>query len=79
MKTIAITIEEDTLRRIDQVAGARGQSTTNRSKFIREAINQHLSEIEKASEEQLEREIFKRNRGKLRREALALIKEQAKR
>jgi metal-responsive CopG/Arc/MetJ family transcriptional regulator len=72
MKTIAITIGEDMLNRIDAIAGA------NRSRLIREAIGDHLDRIEKVSEEKREGEILKRNRRKLHQEALALIKEQAK-
>jgi metal-responsive CopG/Arc/MetJ family transcriptional regulator len=78
MKTIAITIEEHTLKRIDEVAGQRGESGTNRSQFIREAIKEHLVRIERQIEGEREREIFKRNRNKLHKQALALIKEQAK-
>jgi metal-responsive CopG/Arc/MetJ family transcriptional regulator len=78
MKTIAITIDEDTLRRIDKAANATGGTTANRSLFIREAIKDHLSRIEKTAEEARERDIFKRNRKKLHRQAMALIKEQAK-
>jgi metal-responsive CopG/Arc/MetJ family transcriptional regulator len=77
MKTIAITIAEDMLIRIDAVAIKDGQATANRSRFIREAIGDHLARIEKAREEEREREILKRNRHKLRQQALALIKEQA--
>ena len=79
MKTIAITIGEDMLNRIDTVAVRTGQPTANRSRFIREAIGDHLARIEKACEEEREREILKRNRRKLHQQALALIKEQAKR
>jgi metal-responsive CopG/Arc/MetJ family transcriptional regulator len=80
MKTIAITIEEDMLKRIDTVAAGsgRGQSAVSRSKFIREAIRHHLTHLERESEEARERQILKRHKGKLRRQAVALIKEQAK-
>ena len=78
MKTVAITIEEDTLRRIDEAAARTGRPSTNRSQFIRDAIKDYLARIEKESEEEREREIFKRNRSKLHRQALALIKEQTK-
>jgi metal-responsive CopG/Arc/MetJ family transcriptional regulator len=78
MKTIAITIEEDTLLRIDKVATGKGRTVVNRSKFIRDAIKDHLARIEKLTEEEREREIFQRHRKKLHKEALALIKEQAK-
>ena len=78
MKTIAITIGEDMLQRIDEITGDNRQAAGNRSQFIREAIKEHIARIQKIAEEEREREIFKRNRSKLHREALALIKEQAK-
>jgi Arc/MetJ-type ribon-helix-helix transcriptional regulator len=71
MKTIAITIDNDVIRRIDNVA-------SNRSEFIRRAVDDYLSRMERAAEEEHERKIFKRNRSQLRRQAVALIKEQAK-
>ena len=37
-----------------------------------------LTQIERLSEEKREKEIFRRNRQRLQRQALALIKEQAK-
>ena len=78
MKTIAITIEEDILKRIDDVAAGRGQPAVNRSKFIREAVKDHLARIERAGEEEREKEIFRRNRSRLHKQAVALIKEQGK-
>jgi metal-responsive CopG/Arc/MetJ family transcriptional regulator len=79
MKTIAITIEEDTLKRIDVVVAHEGQARANRSQFIRDAIKDYLTRTEKEKEEEREREIIKRNRSKLHRQAVALIKEQARR
>jgi len=78
MKTIAITMEEDDLKRIDKVAGSRTGTPMNRSQFIREAVRDYLARIEKTAEEEREREIFSRNRHRLHQQALALIKEQAK-
>jgi metal-responsive CopG/Arc/MetJ family transcriptional regulator len=78
MKTIAITIEEDILQRIDQAAGKPKGTPVNRSQFIREAVRDYLSRMEKTVEEEREREIFRRNRRRLYQQAVALIKEQAK-
>ena len=78
MKTIAITIEEDDLRRIDNLADSMPGHSLNRSQFIREAVRDYLARIENAAEEEREREIFSRNRHRLYQQALALIKEQAK-
>ena len=77
MKTIAITIDDDTLRRIDEITEG-SSSAGNRSQFIREAVRDRLRRIERLSEEKREKEIFRRNRKRLQRQALALIKEQAK-
>ena len=77
MKTIAITIDDDTLRRIDELTES-SSSAGNRSQFIREAVRERLRQIERLSEEKREKEIFRRNRQRLQRQALALIKEQAK-
>jgi metal-responsive CopG/Arc/MetJ family transcriptional regulator len=77
MKTIAITIDDDTLRRIDELTES-SSSAENRSQFIREAVRERLGQIERLNEEKREKEIFRRNRQRLQRQALALIKEQAK-
>ena len=73
MKTIAISIDEDMLRRIDLLGAA-----TNRSQLIRKAVQEYLTHIESVGEEEREREIFKRHRRTLERQAIALVKEQAK-
>jgi len=77
MKTIAITIDEAMLDRVDRLAGHRGD-TPNRSKIIRAAVAEYLARIERAAEEEREREVFRQHRGRLRRQAAALVKEQAK-
>lgn len=73
MKTIAISIDEDMLRRIDLLGAA-----TNRSQLIRKAVQEYLTHLERVGEEEREREIFKRHRRTLERQAIALVKEQAK-
>lgn len=78
MKTIAITIEEDMLNRIDRLTTLKGGGATNRSKIIREAVRTYLSLMERSVEEEREREIFKRHRTRLARQAAILVKEQAK-
>jgi len=76
-KTIAITIEENILERIDQLA-ASGDGSGNRSRIIREAVREYLTRTDLLAEETREREIFRRNRTKLAKQAAALVKEQAK-
>lgn len=79
MKTIAITIDEDTLDHVDRVAARkRAGESTNRSKIIRIAVREYLARLERAAEEEQERDILKRHARRLAREAAALVKAQAK-
>jgi metal-responsive CopG/Arc/MetJ family transcriptional regulator len=78
MKTIAITIEEDLIARMDRFAAVKGVRG-NRSRIVREALREYLSHFERLTEENREREIFRKNRTKLTRQAAALVKEQTKR
>jgi metal-responsive CopG/Arc/MetJ family transcriptional regulator len=78
MKTIAITIEEDILERIDRLAGKHGSGSRNRSQVIRTAVREYLTRSERLADEEREGEILRKNRGRLARQAAALVKEQAK-
>ncbi len=77
MKTIAITIDEDMLKRIDRIV-ALNAVARNRSQVIRQAIQEFIARLERLAEEEREREIFRRQRQRLARQADALVKEQAK-
>lgn len=77
MKTIAITIDEDMLKRIDRLV-AINAAARNRSQIIRQAIREFIARLERLAEEEHEREIFRRHRQRLARQADALVKEQAK-
>ena len=77
MKTIAITIDEDMLKRIDRLV-AINAAARNRSQMIRQAIQEFIARLERLAEEEHEREIFRRHRQRLARQADALVKEQAK-
>ena len=79
--TIAITIEEETLKRVDRVAVAAGERAggpANRSRVIRAAVHEYLARLERMAEEERERHILKRHSRRLARQAAALVKEQAK-
>ncbi len=76
MKTIAITIDEPLLQRLDQLVTRK--SSRSRSEEIRQAVEEYVSRVERLAEEQREREAFRQNKDILAREAVALIKEQAK-
>jgi metal-responsive CopG/Arc/MetJ family transcriptional regulator len=77
VKTIAITIEEETLERVDRAAERTG-ATANRSLVIRTAVREYLARVERIADEDRERAILKRHAKQLAREAAALVKEQAK-
>ena len=78
MKTIAITIDEPTLKRVDRLATNADFPFRNRSEIFRKAVDQFVKRLEREAEEQREAEIFHRHKSRLNRQAAALIKEQAR-
>jgi Arc/MetJ-type ribon-helix-helix transcriptional regulator len=78
MKTIAITIDESSINRIDRLLASNSVPWRSRSEVIRQALQKFLAGLERAAEEERERKIFRRHRISLNRQAAALIKEQAK-
>ncbi|HEY3449077.1 MAG TPA: ribbon-helix-helix domain-containing protein [Myxococcales bacterium] len=81
MKTIAITIDDETLEAIDKLARpggkGRGSAPGNRSKVVREALREFLAQREKAAREEAEWKVWSKRIDKLNREAAALVAEQA--
>jgi metal-responsive CopG/Arc/MetJ family transcriptional regulator len=78
MKTIAITIDEDTLNAIEELAKKSPARARSRSRLIRAAIKEYVAKQSREVREEREREILKRHRTRLERQARALISEQAK-
>lgn len=78
MKTIAITMDTETLDRMDRLASRGGPGRTNRSRLIRQAVQEYVSRLEHAAEDEREAAIIRRHRGRLTRQANALVREQAK-
>ena len=78
MKTIAMTIDEPTLKRVDRLMASNVVPWKSRSEIIRHAVQQLVENVERAQEEKREREIFRRHGARLNRQAAALIKEQAR-
>jgi Arc/MetJ-type ribon-helix-helix transcriptional regulator len=78
MKTIAMTIDEPTLKGIDRLMARDAVPWKSRSEVIRHAVQEFVARVERATEEDREREIFHRHGARLNRQAAALIKEQAK-
>ncbi len=76
MKTIAITVDEETLALIDHL----GSSTEfrSRSALVRAAIREYAEQVQRRREEEREREIIRKNKDLLDRELKALIAEQAR-
>jgi metal-responsive CopG/Arc/MetJ family transcriptional regulator len=72
MKTIAITIDPDTLARVDRL-GRR-----NRSRIIREAVREYVTRVERLADDERESAIVRKHRGRLARQAAALVRAQAK-
>jgi len=73
MKTIAITIDESLLARMDRLGGG------NRSLMVREAVAQYIVRKEREAAETEEDGVIRRHRRRLAREAMALVKAQARR
>jgi metal-responsive CopG/Arc/MetJ family transcriptional regulator len=78
MKTIAITIDEATLGRVDRLVSGGDPRSRNRSRIIREAVQDYLSRMERANEEERERAIYRKHRARIARQATVLVREQAK-
>lgn len=78
MKTIAISMDEDTLDRIDRLVSSEDPAAPNRSQVIRKAVQDYLSRMERLREEERERAIFRKHRARIARQTAALVKEQAK-
>ena len=78
MKTIAITMDEATLEQVDRLVGSGAGSSRNRSQLIREAVRAHVARLERLIDDEREGVVVRRHRGRLARQASALVREQAK-
>ena len=77
MKTIAISIDEGTLEKVDELIESSPR-LRNRSTAIRLAIREFAErELQRQSEER-EREILRRHHRRLARQARVLVREQAR-
>ena len=77
MKTIAITIDEPTLKLLDQLA-AESPRRRARSALVRAALQEFVERERRRAVEGRETEILRRKRKQLDRQARALIAEQAR-
>ena len=76
MKTIAITIDEDTLSNVDALV-ATSARLRNRSAVVRAALREFTEREHRRQTEAREGEIFRKQRQRLARQARALVAEQA--
>jgi metal-responsive CopG/Arc/MetJ family transcriptional regulator len=76
MKTIAITVDDVTLRLLDELA-ARQPRRRTRSALVREALRDYAERERRRAVEERERAIFKKHRKQLAHEARALVTAQA--
>ena len=81
MKTIAITIDEQTLEALDRLSQGPGRKTKaragNRSKLVRQALQEFLARAQKAEREQAEWQVWSKNIDRLNRDAAAAVADQA--
>ncbi len=76
MKTIAITIDEETLAMIEELSG-RSNLFRSRSALVRAAIRDYAAKLRRRIKEEREREIIRKNKDLLDRQLKALVEEQA--
>jgi metal-responsive CopG/Arc/MetJ family transcriptional regulator len=77
MKTIAVTVDEETLRLLDELtAGESGRRT--RSALVRAALRQFAESERRRDVEEREREIFRHKGKQLAQQARLLIRDQAR-
>lgn len=77
MKTIAVTIDEDTLKLLDEVVAA-GPRRRNRSALVRAAVREFAERERRRLREEHERAVLRKHRGRLARQARHLIAVQAR-
>jgi len=82
MKTIAISIDEESLAAVDRLAQATGRRggkrEANRSEVIRRAVREFLAHQQRHEREKSDRRVLAANRDQIEREARVLVAEQAK-
>jgi Arc/MetJ-type ribon-helix-helix transcriptional regulator len=77
MKTIAVTIDEATLRLLDDLVSTESRRRS-RSALVRAAVREFAGRERRRQIEEREREIFRKRRKQLAREARLLVLAQAR-
>jgi metal-responsive CopG/Arc/MetJ family transcriptional regulator len=76
MKTIAVTIDDATLKLLDELE--HGRSRKSRSALVRTALREFAERERRREIEAKESAVFRKHRKRLARQARALIAEQAR-
>jgi metal-responsive CopG/Arc/MetJ family transcriptional regulator len=77
MKTIAITIDDTTLKLLDELSAGEPRRRT-RSALVRTALREFAERERRRADEEREREVFRKHRQQLAREARRLVEQQAR-
>jgi predicted transcriptional regulator len=77
MKTIAVTVDEATLKLLDELAAGQTRRRT-RSALVRAALRQFAEGERRRVVEDREREIFRKHRTQLAQQARLLVRDQAR-
>ena len=83
VKTIAVTIDEATLRALDRFTASSGRAKKgrarhgNRSELVRQALQEFLARREQEQRERAEWEIWEQHIDQINRQAALLVAEQA--
>lgn len=77
MKTIAISVDQETLRLLDELAAGQVRRRA-RSALVRLALREFAERERRRAIEAREREIFRKHNAQLEREARLLVAEQAR-
>jgi predicted transcriptional regulator len=77
MKTIAVTMDDATLRLLEQLSTSEPRRRT-RSALVRAALREFAERERRRVNEEREREIFRKHRQQLGREARRLVQQQAR-
>ena len=81
METVAVTLDEKTLKALDAVSAASGRRSgrrPNRSLVVRTAVQEYVERQLRLESEEKERAILTKHRARLAKEAGALIRAQAR-
>jgi len=76
MKTIAITVDDETLELLEEPLGSSAQFQS-RSALVRVAIREYSARLRRRLEEERERGIVRQNKELLEKQVKALVEEQA--